>query len=110
MKNLLFIFMIFLITGCASYTGVKGLEPYSKPIASADYEVIEVSSGESSSFTLFWVWTVTKPASYERALNNAILKHGGDNLIEAQYYHTHHNYALGKIDIITVKGKVIRYK
>ncbi len=106
---ILFILLMFCLSGCAFHTHMKGIEPYARPLEDKEYKVLEESEGKSSSFHLLWALPVTVPADYKEAVDQAINDKGGDNLIDVQYYHEQQYWIVGKVDILYVKGKVIRY-
>ncbi|HOP62834.1 MAG TPA: hypothetical protein PK358_06980 [Spirochaetota bacterium] len=102
--------VLFLSTGCL-YSGAHplGVEPSAKFMESAEYEVIGDGEGRSSSFTLFSLVRVTSGCDGNEAVDEAVKCRGGDNLIEAVFTRERKIYIIGTVDIIHVKGKVIRY-
>ena len=101
---------VVLICGCL-YGRVHPLaiEPCAKVMRAAGYEVLGEAEGASSSFTLFGIFHVTPRLDPERAVDQAIRSLGGDNLIEAVYYSETKVYIVGVVNIVHVKGRVIRY-
>jgi len=85
------------------------IEPSAKAMITPGYEVLGEAEGASSSFTLLGIFAVTPRLDPGRAVDNAIRSLGGDNLIEAVYYRERKVYIVGVVDIVRVKGKVIRY-
>jgi hypothetical protein len=99
-----------MLPGCLSFTTKPtGLEPAAFDIKYRQYEVIGESEGESSSFTLLWFFPVTRGLSYKEAVDEAVARKQGDNLIEVESYHERQWWIVGTIEVLTVKGKVIRY-
>ena len=108
---LFFIFFILIfISVCAFKTHVKGIEPFARPIENDNFEVIEISEAQSSSFHLLGLFPVTIPADYDTAIEEAINNKGGDNLIDVRYWHEKQYWLVGTVDILHVKGKVIQYR
>ena len=103
-----FILLVFL-SGCAFKTHVKGLEPNARPLENKEYEVLETSKAQSSSFSLLWVIPVTIPVDYNTAIDEAINDKGGDNLIDVRCWHEKYYWIVGTVDILHIEGKVIRY-
>jgi hypothetical protein len=52
---------------------------------------------------------VTPVINYNEAIDEAIRKMGGDNIIEVTSWKEKNIYLIGSVDVIHVKGKVIRY-
>lgn len=99
-----------ILTGCLySKSHPAGIEPSAKFMESLDYEVIGDGEGSTSSFTLFSVIRVTPNLNYGEAVDEAIKSRGGDNLIESIFTRERRVYIIGTVDIIHVKGKVVRY-
>ena len=105
---LLLILLIFMVN-CTSYTYIRGSAPYAKEIENKEYEVVDKSKGQSSSFHLMWLFPVTTPADYNLAIQEAINEKGGDNLIDIKFRYERQIWILGTVDILHVSGKVIRY-
>jgi hypothetical protein len=102
--------LMAFFTGCiSSGSHAIGVEPSAKFMAPYDYEVLGESEGMSSSFRLFWFFPVTAGANNNEAVDDAIKRKGGDNLIEAVFTRESKVYIVGTVNNIYVKGKVIRY-
>lgn len=101
---------LLLLCGCL-YGRVHPLaiEPGVKVMRSSGYQVLGEAEGMSSSFTLLGIFPVTPRIDPERAADQAIRSLGGDNLIEAVYYSETKVYIVGVVNVVRVKGKVIRY-
>ncbi len=98
------------MTGCLySKSHPAGIEPNAKFMESLTFEVIGDAEGSASSFTLFSIVRVTPKLDFGEAVDEAVKSRGGDNLIEAVYTREKRVYIIGTVDIIHVKGKVIRY-
>lgn len=98
------------LSGCLySKSHPAGVEPSAKYMESVKYEVIGEGEGSASSFTLFSVIRVTPPLNSSEAVDEAVKSRGGDNLIEAVFTKEKRVYIIGTVDIIHVKGKVVRY-
>jgi hypothetical protein len=74
------------------------------------YEIVGESSGEASSFHLFWILPVTPSLDMNRAIEEAIIAKGGDNLIDMTWSVERQVWIVGTLTAVQVKGKVIRYK
>ena len=99
-----------IITGCVTWHyQAADIEPAAKIHDKSNYTDLGYSWGESSSFRLLWFIPVTKPVSYDEAVDDAITKKGGDNLIEVRTYIERQIWVAGSINVLHVKGKVIRY-
>ncbi len=108
----LFVMLIFLLfPGCLSIkTHVKGVEPNARPISTGEYTIISSTELATSSFKLFWFIPVTPEPGINEAIDNIIIRSGGDNLIEVKVWHERQYWILGTVDIIRVNGIIIRYK
>lgn len=104
------VFTVLFFTGCIySKSHPAGIEPSAKFMESVKYEVIGDGEGSASSFTLFSVIRVTPALNSSEAVDEAVKSRGGDNLIEALFTKEKRVYIIGTVDIIHVKGKVVRY-
>jgi len=102
--------IVLLLPGCIySKSHPVGIEPSAKFLESFKYEIIGDGEGSASSFTLFSVIRVTPELNSSEAIDEAVKSRGGDNLIEAVFTKEKRVYIVGTVDIIHVKGKVIRY-
>jgi hypothetical protein len=113
MKYVPLIFLILLSSGCVAIkTNLKGMEPYARPIPIEAFDYNKIGDAEimRSSFKLFWIFPVTPEPAINEAIDNTIIKTGGDNLIEMYTWHERQYWILGTVDIIHVKGSIIRYK
>lgn len=101
---------LMVLCGCL-YGRVHPLaiEPGAKVMRSSEYQVLGEAEGASSSFTLLGIFQVTPCVDPERAVDQAIRSLGGDNLIECVYYTETKVYIVGVVNVVHVKGKVIRY-
>ncbi|MDY6933373.1 MAG: hypothetical protein SVZ03_04025 [Spirochaetota bacterium] len=105
------LFAALSLQGCLRvHTHVKGLEPQAHEIGSKNFEVLGPVEGQSSSFNLLWIFPVTPIANFNEAIDDAITEKGGNNLIDVHCWHERQIWIVGSIDILHVKGKVIRYK
>lgn len=86
------------------------MEPYLELDDYTEYEVAGTGEGMASSFRLFWIFPVTPEADINRAVREAAASHGGDSLIDVRWWKEKKVYILGTVDIIHVRGKVIKYK
>lgn len=111
-RNIIFLALFFPIAGCNVYTKThfKMLAPVSSPVpADTLYEVLGPAEGSSSQLNFFWAFPVTKRLSIPQAISEAVNSKGGDNLIEVKIWHERQIWVVGSIDIVYVKGIVIRY-
>ena len=84
------------------------MEPQAYEIKKKNYEIVEHSNGQSSSFRLFWFIPVTDRADFNRAIDNAIHRKGGDNLINVRMWYEKQYWILGTVNVLTVEGDVIQ--
>ncbi|TFH39212.1 MAG: hypothetical protein E4G96_09380 [Chrysiogenales bacterium] len=99
----------FLLGCVQTRVRATGLEPNSKVMPAGEYRVLGEAEGESSSFNLLWVFPVTPRISYESAVNDAIARLGGDNLIDVRTWIERQIWFVGMVEILRVRGKVIVY-
>ncbi len=98
-----------LYSGCLRvHTHLKGIEPNARPIEN-NYKVIKETEKIASGFKLLWFFPVTPPPDIQNAIDSAIVEEKGDNIINLRLWHERQYWIVGVIDIITVKGNVIRY-
>jgi hypothetical protein len=106
----LILFLPVTIAGCLSLTNhAGGIQDSAKETGGLNYEILGDAEGESSSLKLFWIFPVMKDINFDEAVNEAIRKLGGDNLVEVTSWKEKNVYFIGTIDVLHVKGKVIRY-
>jgi hypothetical protein len=106
---LILIISIALTTACTHTKAVR-IEPSARPLQNMPYNVVKTTEGVSSEFYLFWFFPVTKKMDMQRAMDFAIDKESGDNLIEVSLYESYIILPLGLIKNITAEGKVIKYR
>ena len=100
-----------LLSGCLFFnTRPTGIEPQAKNFDNKKYAILGEAEGQSSSFNLLWVIPVTPRINYDTAVNQAIESRKGDNLIEVRTWKERQVWILGFIEILYVRGKVIRYE
>jgi hypothetical protein len=105
----LLILSSFALSACLGIrTHVKGIEPSARPLSTGKYEIIEPAEFTISSFKLFWILPVTPDLKIHEIIEETVNNKGGDNLIEMQLWHERQYWILGTIDMIHVKGKIIR--
>lgn len=103
--------IVFFLSGCLySKSHPVGVEPSAKIMEPFEYEIAGEGEGSASSFTLFFMIRVTPGLDSGEAVDEAVKSRGGDNLIEAVFTRERRVYIIGTVDIIHVKGKVIRYQ
>lgn len=99
-----------LVSGCVrSSIRATGIEPQAKNFIAGNYRVLGETEGMSSSFNLLWVLPVTPRISYESAVNDAIARLGGDNLINVRTWIERQIWVAGMVEILHVRGTVIVY-
>jgi hypothetical protein len=86
-----------------------GIFPQAKETGSLEYEEVGEAEGTSSEFILMWVARVTPEISFDDAVTEAIRNKGGDNLINITSWREKNVYMVGTVNVIHVKGTVIRY-
>ncbi len=92
------------------YTHVKDMSSNAYPIDDEKYDVIGEGEAKSAAFNLLWFFPVTPQISYNEAVYNAISKAGGDNLIDIYTWHERQYWIVGTVNILYVKGKIIKYR
>lgn len=98
------------VTGCIrSNVRVTGIEPEAKMMLPGNYRVLGETEGQSSSFNLLWVFPVTPRMSYESAINDAIARLGGDNLINVRTWIERQIWIGGMVEVLHVRGTAIMY-
>jgi hypothetical protein len=108
-EAILFALSLFAFSSCLGIrTHIKGIEPSARPLSTGKYEVIEPVEFSVSSFKLFWILQVTPDLKVQEIIEETANNKGGDNIIEMQLWHERQYWILGTIDIIHVKGKIIR--
>ncbi|MFH0977566.1 MAG: hypothetical protein V1874_17440 [Spirochaetota bacterium] len=106
---LLLSYLLIFCPACIGInTHVKGIEPSAHPMANSKYEILEPVEFRISSFKLFWVIPVTPDLKIYETIDETVNNKGGDNLIEMQVWHERQYWILGSVDILHIKGKVIR--
>lgn len=107
--GIMLILSLVLFSACLGMrTHVKGIEPSARPLNTGKYEIIEPAEFAVSSFKLFWIFPVTPDLKIHETIEEAVNNRGGDNLIEMQVWHERQYWIVGIVDIIHVKGIVIR--
>jgi hypothetical protein len=97
--------------GCLRvYTRAGGIEPSARPIGERQFEVLDRVEAQSSAFRLLWFFPVTPPADLGAAIDQAMGKKTGDNLIDLRWWHERQVWILGTVDIVHVRGTVVRFK
>ncbi len=102
---------VIAFSGCLHMaTHPRGVAPHVRPMEHRSYEVVGESAGETSCFHLFWILPVTPTLDFNRAVEEAIIAKGGDNLIDVTWSVERQVFIVGTLTAIHVKGKVIRYR
>lgn len=105
-------FMLQFISGCVSLRiHATGLEPAVHPVpdSSGNYKKLEETELMASSFKLLWFFPVTPEPDINQIIENKIIGSGGDNIIDMKVWHERQIWILGTVDIIHIKGTIIRY-
>ncbi|MEJ5360792.1 MAG: hypothetical protein WHV26_01920 [Spirochaetota bacterium] len=112
MKQLLSIALCIIIffPGCITTLHLAGYEPNVRPLKSADYEIVGNAESFTSNFNLLWFFNVTPLANFDRALSDAINQKNGDDIIEVTWWIERQYWIVGTINVIHIKGNVIKYK
>lgn len=98
------------VYGCLSFRIYPGgMEPHVSRLKKQPYKIIGKSEGMASSFSLLWIIPVTPRPDINRAINEAVSKKEGDDLIDVRWWIERKIYILGMVTIIHVKGRVIKY-
>jgi hypothetical protein len=98
------------LQGCVSFSHPQGFEPKLGPLRDLPYEVIGEAESDVSNFNLIWFINVTPKPNFERAIADVINQKGGDDLIEVRWWRERQYWILGTVNIIHIRGKVIKYK
>jgi hypothetical protein len=107
--GLMLILSLMTFTACLGIrTHVKGIEPSARPLSTGKYEVIEPVEFSVSSFKLLWIFPVTPDLKIHETIEETVNNKGGDNLIDMQVWHERQYWIVGTVDIVHVKGKIIR--
>ncbi len=98
-------------SGCIVYRQlhIGGMEPQVRPLQQKPYEVVGEAESKISNFNLLWAVTVTDRPDFDRALREMVSEKGGDDIIEVRWWRERQHWVLGSINILRIKGKVIRY-
>ncbi|MCX8123900.1 MAG: hypothetical protein N3F66_07015 [Spirochaetes bacterium] len=112
MRQLLCIalFCIMAFTGCITTRYVAGYEPHVRPLKSLQYEIVGQAQSFTSNFNLLWFFNVTPLANFDRAISDAINQKNGDDLIDVTWWIERQYWIIGTVNIVHIKGKVIKYK
>ena len=105
MKKIILIFILFLISSCASVP----VKLSSTPLP-AEYEEIGKGSGRACSVLLFGVIPITFNSMPLRAYNAAIFSKGGDALINPEISESWYWIYVGNIYCERISGTVIKTK
>jgi predicted membrane protein len=101
--------LLFSLSACLGIqTHVKGIEPSAHPLTTGKYEIIEPVEFQVSRFKLFWFFPVTPDLKIYETIDETVNNKGGDNLIDMQIWHERQFWILGTVDIVHIKGKIIR--
>ncbi len=106
---ILILSLAFSVSCISSRIYPGGMEPALSLNPDTEYEVLGTGEGMASSFRLFWIFPVTPEADINRAVTEALALLGGDDIIEVRWWKERKVYILGTVDIIHVRGKVIKY-
>ena len=99
------------ISGCLHFsTRAAGIEPQARIFENKKYTVLGEAEGQSSSFNLLWIIPVTPRIDCKKAADQAVESKNGDNLIEVRTWKERQVWLLGLVEILYVRGKVIRYE
>lgn len=111
MRQLLFIVLLCSIVflGCVTTHNVAGYEPHVRPLKDISYQIVGEAESFTSNFNLLWFFNVTPLASFDRAISDAINQKNGDDLIDVSWYIERQYWIVGTVNIIHIKGKVIKY-
>lgn len=102
---------MLLFSGCVSSSyKAGGIKPSFEPIKSYDYTKKEAIMTKTSSFNLFWIWTVTPPGDMNRAIKASLSENEADNLINLTWSIERQYWLVGTVQIIHIKGTPIQYK
>jgi hypothetical protein len=107
--GIILILSLIIFPSCLGIrTHVKGIEPSARPLFTGKYQVIEPIEFTVSSFKLLWIFPVTPDLKIIETIDETVTNKGGDNLIEMQLWHERQYWILGTVDIMHIKGKIIR--
>lgn len=112
MRQLLVIVLLCITvsSGCITTRHVAGYEPHVRPLKDTPFQIVGQAESFTSNFNLLWFFNVTPLANFDRAVSDAINQKNGDDLIDVSWYIERQYWIVGTINIIYIKGKVIKYK
>ncbi len=90
-------------------TSVKCIMPNALPLDSKNYKVMAPSKIKASSFHLLWFIPVTPGIDQDEAIKNAIIKAGGDNLIDVRIWEERQIWIVGRVNILHIEGMAVQY-
>ena len=113
--SLLFILSVLLLFQCAApglfirKREILGMAPRVTLQNNQSYSVIRKTEAQSSTFNLLWLFNVTPPPDFERAIQEMIQKENGDDLIQVSWYLRRDIWVVGTVDTLFIQGTVIKY-
>lgn len=110
LSKLILSLLPLIISSCITIRHVAGYEPNVRQLKPNDYGVVGSAEAIASNFNLLWFFSVTPLANFDRAISEAINQKSGDDLIDVSWYIERQYWIIGTINIIHIKGKVIKYK
>ena len=113
LKKLSIIFFAAIFSSGCLYHSTRrlgGYEPSVRPLQeNRKYEILGKSEAIASNYNLFWVFSVTPRPDLDRAIEEAIQQKKGHELIDVSWTNETEYWQVGTINILRVKGKVIKY-
>lgn len=103
--------MVMTLNSCIVYKGYHqwGYEPKVGQLRHAHYEVLGQAEAKVSNFALLWLVNVTENPDYDRAIREMISEKGGDDVINVSFWIEKQHWLLGTVNIMHIRGTVIRY-
>ncbi|MDH5719180.1 MAG: hypothetical protein OEZ13_01030 [Spirochaetia bacterium] len=108
----IFIFFSLFSQACLYQSRrIAGYEPNVRPLKeNKEYEFLGKSEAAASNYNLFWLFSVTPLPDLDRAIEDAVQKKNGDELIDVSWENITQYWLMGTVNIMRIKGKVIKYK
>ncbi len=98
------IIVLAITTSCTTYT-VKSTTPLENKTISKN---LGKSDGVHRTWSLFCLWMFKRP-EIDSAIKDAVMKKGGDALINVAYYEYTLPFLLFSITTISVEGEVVKF-
>jgi len=111
-KIICLVILLSIFNAYCLYRDVKavGIEDTYYPLYDRPYKVLGEETVLASNFNLLWLVSVTPPPNIDFAILEAVNRQGGDAMIDIRVWREKEVWVVGTIEIIHIKGKIIKYK